>query len=103
MVDKWIAGINVMADCSNLSALPDLTIGIDGSAFVLHPKEYVLTTQDKKGKTTCTMGVKAGADQGHIILGDLFMRKYPTLFDLDHNTVSFLKHKKAVDQVSALY
>lgn len=37
----------------------------------------------------------------YIILGDVFMRKYPTLFNLDDNTVSFQK-AKAEEEVSFL-
>jgi hypothetical protein len=33
------------------------------------------------------MVVPTGFD--YIIMGDVFMRKYPTLFSLDDNTVSF--------------
>jgi len=69
---------------------PDITFTIDG-------KEYTLTESDYQvkmtvlGQTQCVngfMGMKLPARMSKmVILGDVFMRKFLTHFDLDNNRV----------------
>ena len=87
IVDPLIEGISVSGDCSNLSSLPDLSFTIDTTPYVLTAKDYVLQVQGQ-----CLMGVQSMAfPEGfnYFILGDVFMRKYPSYFNLNDNTVSF--------------
>lgn len=91
IVDPLIAGITVNADCSNISALPTLSFTIDETQYDLAPSDYVLQVS-AGGQTECLLGVQsmafpAGFD--YFIIGDVFMRKYPTYFNLNDNTVSF--------------
>ena len=92
-VNDLIKDVNVAEDCSNLDAQPDLTFMIDGIDYVLHPKDYVLQiTQD--GETQCVcgiMGAELPADRKFIfILGDVFIRPYPTHFDKNNDKVRFV-------------
>jgi len=91
IMSKLLDGISVSSDCSNLDSLPDITFGIDGIAYKVHPKEYVLKTVEKKS-TKCSLGVVGQDFQGsndYIVLGDSFLRSYPAHFNLKENTIQF--------------
>ena len=82
-----IDGITVKSDCSNLDTLPNLTFQIDSTDYVLTGKDYVLQVQGQ-----CLLGIQSmDFPEGfnYFILGDVFMRKYPSYFNLNDNTVSF--------------
>ena len=86
-------GITVEQDCSNLDSLPDITFTFDDVDYVLTAQDYVL--QETIGiQTQCIMGIM-GADLpddfDYMIVGDVFMRPYPTEFSLDDNTVTFFR------------
>lgn len=70
-----------------------MTFTIDGQDYVLTAKDYVLNVEGQ-----CLLGVQAlpgtiPAGFNYFILGDVFMRKYPSYFNLNDNTVSFLVAK----------
>merc|ERR1712226_334355 len=88
IVDPLIAGITVDKKCAGVDALPDLTFTIDDHEYVLTPNDYVLKVSD----TQCILGIQsidAPADFKYLIMGDVFMRPYPTKFDYDNNEVTF--------------
>lgn len=97
IVDPLIAGLTVAQDCSGLDALPDLTFTIDTTDYVLTPSDYVLEiTQGKQ--TQCILGIQSmevpeGFD--YLIIGDVFMRPFPTKFDKDTNEVTFYTENAA--------
>jgi hypothetical protein len=87
LVGPLIEGISVKSDCSNVSSLPDLTFTIDETEYTLTGTDYVLNVQNE-----CLLGIQAMAFPAgfdYFILGDVFMRKYPSYFNLNDNTVSF--------------
>jgi hypothetical protein len=87
LVSPLIDGISVKSDCSNLDSLPDMTFTIDETPYTLTAKDYVLNVQNQ-----CLLGVQAmafPAGFNYFILGDVFMRKYPSYFNLNDNSVSF--------------
>lgn len=87
-MDPFIEGITVNSDCSGLDTLPTLTWAIDGTPYTLDGSDYVIKTQDGK----CELGVKSvdmAEGDNYIALGAPFIRKYPTYFNLNDNTVSF--------------
>jgi len=68
-----------------------MTFTIDETAYELDAKDYVLQIT-QAGQTECILGVQSMAfPEGfnYFILGDVFMRKYPSYFNLNDNTVSF--------------
>jgi hypothetical protein len=88
-----LEGITVEQDCSNLSTLPDITFTFDSTDYVLTGADYVLK-ETILGQTQCIMGIM-GADLPddfkYVIVGDVFMRPFPTHFSRNDNTVTFYK------------
>jgi hypothetical protein len=87
-----LKGITVNANCSNISSLPEIGFTIDEQYYPLAGTDYVLQIE-QAGQKQCVLGLQsmefpAGFD--YFIVGDVFMRKYPTYFNLNDNTVSFM-------------
>lgn len=76
-------------DCSKVSSLPDITFTIGGQAYVIHPQDYVINDEG----LICLFGMVAldiPAPAGPLwILGDVFMRKYYTVFDVGQKRLGF--------------
>ena len=93
LLKPLLEGVTVEQDCSNLDSLPDITFTFDTQDYVLTPADYVLKETLAKN-TQCIMGIM-GADLPddfkYVIVGDVFMRKFPTKFSRDDNTVTFYK------------
>lgn len=66
----------VEQDCSNLKDMPDIDIVLAGKKFKLTASDYVLQIQGM-----CQMGISA-SEMPLVILGDTFMRKYYSVFDM---------------------
>ena len=87
----------VKSDCSNVNSLPNVEILINGETYVLTPESYVLKVS-AAGETECLNGFR-GDDfppelQGTLILGDLFIKTYYTLFSYENSgSVSFVGAK----------
>ncbi|KAJ1927772.1 aspartic proteinase precursor [Tieghemiomyces parasiticus] len=79
-------------DCSKLDSLPDLTFTFNGKKFPLTGHDYVLQVQG-----TCVsafMGIDLPDRLADLwIVGDAFLRKYYTVYDLGKNRVGFAKAK----------
>ena len=90
-IDPLISKIGaVNANCSNIDALPTLTITLGGKDLPLEPSFYVLKVKDgASGAIECQLGMQALDQLGLWILGDPFLRKYYTLFDRAADRVGF--------------
>lgn len=91
IVDPLIKGITVKKDCSNIDSLPTMTITIDETDYELDASDYVLKIT-QGGQSECLIGVQSmDFPEGfnYFIMGDVFMRRYPSYFNLNDNTVSF--------------
>jgi saccharopepsin len=75
-------------DCSTVSSLPDLSFYFNGKAYPLKGSDYVLNVQG-----TCISsftGLDINLPGGALwIIGDVFLRRYFTVYDLGTNSVGF--------------
>lgn len=89
-INKYIG--TVKQDCSNLKSLPTVTITINGNAYALAPVDYVLEITSG-GQNQCINGFMGTSFPPQLantlILGDLFIRKFYTLFDFGNSQVGF--------------
>ena len=78
-----------LISCDATANLPDLNFMIHGHVYSLQPSDYIIDN----GKGTCLlamMGIEVPAPAGPLwILGDVFMRKYYTVFDVEKQQVGF--------------
>jgi len=91
IINELISGITVDSGCKNLDQLPEIGFTLDGQYYPLAPEDYVLKVT-QLGQTECLLGIQSmdfPAGFNYIIMGDVFMRKYPSYFNLNDNTVSF--------------
>jgi len=81
---KLFANGEYTVDCSKVASLPSISVQLNGQPFVLTGSDYVLTIS-QGGVSMCLFGL-VGIDMppeiGALwILGDVFIRKYYTVFD----------------------
>jgi hypothetical protein len=91
LIDPLIEGIEVKQNCDGVDSLPDITLSFDNVDYVLHNSDYVLR-ETNLGITECIMGIMSmDVPEGfhYMIVGDVFMRPYPTKFNGNDNTVTF--------------
>lgn len=86
-----IEGIEVAQDCTGIESLPDITFTFDGIDYTLTYEDYVLQEQGGKQCIMGIMGADLPEDFKYVIVGDVFMRAFPTKFDRDNKTVTFFQ------------
>ncbi|XP_046672772.1 lysosomal aspartic protease-like [Homalodisca vitripennis] len=82
--------------CSSTESLPSVTFVINSTPFVLLPEDYIV-----KISGVCVSGFIGETSFPFFILGDVFMRKYYTKFDMGKNQVGFAKAKTIGDPSTA--
>jgi hypothetical protein len=92
-VNKILKGATVSKDCSDLDKLETLDVVFDGVSYPLTPEQYVLKIT-QGSETQCVMGIMGAAFPAgfdYMIIGDVFLRAYPTYFDKKNNKVGFMR------------
>lgn len=79
-------------DCKKRDILPDLTFKLSGLDFTISPYDYILEVQGSCISTFTPMDIPPPTGP-LAILGDAFLRKWYSVYDLKHNTVGLAKAK----------
>jgi hypothetical protein len=81
-----------MIDCATIDTLPILHLTLSGVEFTLSGADYVVKTSSF-GQEACLfgfLGIDVPEPRGPLwILGDVFLRKYYTVFDIERNRMGF--------------
>jgi saccharopepsin len=79
-------------DCSKRSSLPDITFSLAGSNYSLPATDYILEVSGSCISTFQGMDIPAPAGP-LAILGDAFLRRYYSVYDLGKNAVGLARAK----------
>uniref|UniRef100_A0A224XQ23 Putative cathepsin d n=1 Tax=Panstrongylus lignarius TaxID=156445 RepID=A0A224XQ23_9HEMI len=81
--------------CDKLDKLPNITFHISGNGYTLSAEDYIIKVT-QAGETACVVGFATmpRAPQPFWILGDVFLGKVYTIFNVKDKTVSFATLKK---------
>jgi len=79
-------------DCAKRDSLKDLTFSLQGKNYTISAYDYILEVQGSC--ISAIMGMDIPAPAGPLaILGDAFLRRYYTVYDLEKNAVGIAKAK----------
>jgi len=93
----------LIADCTKVDAMPDLTFYLGGgwtsagSPFIVKISETIIQKQGNQ----CVLGISASPGDMWI-LGDVFMRVYYTKFDWGNSRIGFAKAAAVVDTATVV-
>jgi len=80
-----------MVDCKKTDSMPAIIFSINGSDYILEGKDVVI--ESNGACMLAMMGMDMPPPNPEWILGDVFMRKYYTVFDFGEERVGFAKAK----------
>ncbi|XP_017001713.2 lysosomal aspartic protease [Drosophila takahashii] len=81
-------------DCSNLCNLPNMQLNIGGSVYTLSPKDYIYKVEESNNQTLCLSGFTYLKGSLLWILGDIFLGKVYSVYDVGNERIGFAKLRK---------
>jgi len=81
-MDVIMKDVEVDANCQNLEKNPTITFVIGGHEFPMTPEDYVLKVSSG-GQSECMPGMMGADIVPFYILGDTFLRKYYSIYDMN--------------------
>ncbi|KZT05507.1 endopeptidase [Laetiporus sulphureus 93-53] len=78
-------------DCSKVPDLPDLTFTFNGNSYPLKGTDYILEVSGTCMSAFTGMDIQMPGGGSLWIVGDVFLRRYYTVYDLGRNAVGFAK------------
>ena len=93
---KGAMGGQYTVECSSISDMPDISFVFSGKKYLLAPQDYILKMKSPfGGKEQCIsgfMGMKFPERMKNLmIVGDVFLRAFVSIYDLDSDRVGFAK------------
>ena len=82
-----------IVDCQTLSKLPNVVFTMSGHHFTLKPTEYILNYSGVCVSAFSGMDLPSDSNMSLWILGDVFIRKYYSVFDMTNNRVGLAEAK----------
>ncbi|XP_065206092.1 cathepsin E-B-like [Planococcus citri] len=76
-------------NCKEIPKLPNITFTIGGEKYTLEGKDYTFKFLYKKNECRVAFTISPGSDGDTWILGDIFLRKYYSVYDMDHHAIGF--------------
>ncbi|EAU84813.1 endopeptidase [Coprinopsis cinerea okayama7 len=76
-------------DCNKVPSLPDLTFQFGGKPYPLKGSDYILNVQGTCISAFTGMDINMPGGDSLWIVGDVFLRKYYTVYDLGNDAVGF--------------
>ncbi|KAG9074800.1 Vacuolar protease A [Ceratobasidium sp. UAMH 11750] len=76
-------------DCNAVSGLPDLTFKFGGKPYALKGTDYTLNVQGTCMSAFTGIDINLPDGGGLWIIGDVFLRKYFTVYDVGRDAVGF--------------
>jgi saccharopepsin len=80
-------------ECDTVPSLPDLTFYFGGEGFSISGTDYILEVQGTCISAFTGLDLNLPGGQSIWIVGDVFLRKYYTVYDLGNDAVGFAKAK----------
>ncbi|KAJ7268571.1 endopeptidase [Mycena rebaudengoi] len=78
-------------ECDKVPSLPEFTFYFDGRHFPLQGSDYILNLQGTCISSFTGLDINLPGDESLWIIGDVFLRKYYTVYDFGRNAVGFAK------------
>lgn len=88
------SGDKAEVDCNRINELPPIIFSINGEIYSLEGKDYVIKTKNLFWKK-CEVGIvgKTMLAYEPLILGDIFLQKFYSIFDFDNKQIAFANLK----------